>query len=157
MNRIVRALESPRAARLLFNTYPPYLMTGIRVVEVSPDWRRVIVRMGLHWYNRNYFGTQFGGSLYAMTDPFYAIMLVRNLGLGHIVWDRAARIEFLRPGRGAVWARFELTQQMIDEARDATEGGEKYHPEWPIEIRDDSGELVARVVKTLYVRRKQGR
>lgn len=157
MNRIVRALESPRTARLLFNIYPPYLMTGISVREVTSDWRRVVVRMALRWYNRNYFGTQFGGSLYAMTDPFYAIMLVRNLGADYIVWDRMASIEFLRPGRGAVTARFELTPELIEEVRVCTAVGAKYHPELSVEIRDDEGELVARVVKTMYVRRKPGR
>jgi acyl-coenzyme A thioesterase PaaI-like protein len=109
MNRFVRALQSPPALKLLFNAYPPYLMTGITVREIASDWRRVVVRMGLHWYNRNYFGTHFGASLYAMTDPFYAIMLSRNIGPDYIVWDRAAQIEFLRPGRGRVTAEFTLT------------------------------------------------
>lgn len=90
MNRFVRALASPRATKLMFNFYPPFLMTGIMVREIARDWRRVEVDMGLHWYNRNYFGTHFGASLYAMTDPFYVIMLARNLGSEYIVWDRSA-------------------------------------------------------------------
>jgi acyl-coenzyme A thioesterase PaaI-like protein len=154
VNRFVRALSSPRAQKLLLNVYPPYLMTGIVVREISPDWRRVAVQMGLHWYNSNYFGTHFGGSLYAMTDPFYTLMLAHNLGAGYIVWDRSAEIEFRRPGRGRVTALFELTQDMIDTVVAATRGGEKYQPEWPVEIRDAEGELVARVRKMLYVRRK---
>ena len=89
MNRMVRALQSPAALRLLFNTYPPYLMTGICVRQIARDWRRVVVSMGLHWYNRNYFGTHFGASLYAMTDPFYVIMLSRNIGSEYVVWDRS--------------------------------------------------------------------
>jgi len=157
MNRFVRALQSPPALKLLFNSYPPYLMTGITVREIASDWRRVVVRMGLHWYNRNYFGTHFGASLYAMTDPFYTIMLSRNIGPGYIVWDRAAQIEFLRPGRGRVTAEFELTPEMIATVLEATASGEKYLPSWPIEVRDESGEIVARVLKTLYVRRKRAR
>jgi acyl-coenzyme A thioesterase PaaI-like protein len=157
VNRIVRALDSPRLGRLLFNVYPPYLMTGISVREIRSDWRRVVVRMGLHWYNRNYFGTQFGGSLFAMTDPFLAIMLVRNLGPGYIVWDRVACIEFLRPGRGPVTVVFELTPAMIEDVRAATEDGSKYLPSWPFEVRDEAGEVVARVEKTVYVRRKPAR
>lgn len=154
MNKILRTLQSPPALRLLFNLYPPYLMTGITVREIAPDWRRVVVQMRLHWYNRNYFGTHFGGSLFAMTDPYYAIMLVRNIGAGYIVWDRAAEIEFLRPGRGRVEAVFELRQSMIDEVLAATRDGAKYLPRWTVDIRDQSGETVARVYKTLYVRPK---
>ena len=157
MNRVVRALQSPAALKLLFNTYPPYLMTGITVREIAPDWRRVVVRMGLHWYNRNCFGTHFGASLYAMTDPFYVIMLSRNIGPDYIVWDRSAQIEFVQPGRGRVTAVFELTPRMIAAVLEATANGEKHPPTWPVEVRDESGEVVARVRKTLYVRRKAGR
>jgi acyl-coenzyme A thioesterase PaaI-like protein len=157
MNRWVRGLRSPRATRRLFNWYPPYLMTGITVREITPDWRRVVVCMGMHWYNRNYFGTHFGGSLYAMTDPFYAIMLSQNIGPDYIVWDRSAEIDFLRPGRGRMTAVFELTPAMIQSVLDATSGGDKYLPCWPVEIRDEAGELVARVRKTLYARRKPPR
>ena len=154
MNRLVRAMQSPTALRLLFNCYPPYMMTGITVREIAPDWRRVVVQMGLHWYNRNYFGTHFGASLYAMTDPFYVIMLARNIGPDYVVWDRAAHIDFLRPGRGRVTASFELSPAMIDTVIAATAGGEKHEPTWPVEVRDEAGEVVARVAKTLYVRRK---
>jgi len=155
MNRLVRAMQSPGALRLLFNCYPPYMMTGITVREIAPDWRRVIVQMGLHWYNRNYFGTHFGASLYAMTDPFYVIMLARNIGPGYVVWDRAAHIDFLRPGRGRMTASFELSPAMIDAVIAATAGGGKHEPTWPVEVHDEAGEVVARVAKTLYVRRKQ--
>lgn len=154
MNRMVRAMQSPAALKLLFNTYPPYLMTGITVREIAPDWRRVVVSMGLHWYNRNYFGTHFGASLYAMTDPFYVIMLSRNIGPEYIVWDRSARIEFVRPGSGRVTAEFRLTSDMIADVLEATAAGGKYQPTWPVEVRDGAGEIVANVLKTLYVRRK---
>lgn len=150
-------MQSPTAQQLLFNCYPPYLMTGISVRSIARDWRRVVVSMRLHWYNRNYFGTHFGASLYGMTDPFYAIMLSRNLGPDYIVWDRAAHIDFLRPGRGRVTAVFELTPDMISAVREATATGDKYQPSWPVEVRDASGEPVARVSKTLYVRRKPAR
>lgn len=152
MNRLVRSLRSPRWVRRAINLYPPYLMTGIVVTRIDEDWRRVEVALGLHWYNRNYFGTQFGGSLYAMTDPFLALMLAQNLGPAYTVWDRAARIDFLRPGRGRVTASFELTRERLADIRAATAGGEKHHPVWPVEVRDEAGELVARVHKTLYVK-----
>lgn len=156
MNQVTRLLASPAALKALLNCYPPYLMTGITVREIAPDWRRIVVSMRLRWYNRNFFGTHFGGSLYAMTDPFYALMLAHILGPDYIVWDRAAEIEFLRPGRGDVTAIFELTGDAVASVIEATAGGEKHQPSWAVDVRDSSGELVARVLKTLYVRRKAG-
>ncbi|HSW13428.1 MAG TPA: DUF4442 domain-containing protein [Solimonas sp.] len=101
------------------------------------------------------FGTHFGGSLYAMCDPFYVLMLVPQLGPDYLVWDKAASIDFIKPGRGAVTAVFEWDAAEIDEIRQRTAGGGKYEPQRRVEIRDADGELVARVHKTLYVRRRK--
>lgn len=157
MNRYVRALQSPFAQQLLLNLDPPYLITGITVRSIASDRRRVAVHMGLHWYNRNYFGTHFGGSLYAMTDPFFALMLAHNLGPDYIVWDRSAHIDFLQPGRGRVTALFELTPEMIAAVLEGTADGRKFLPTWTVEVRDEAGQAIARVAKTLYVRRKAAR
>ena len=90
-----------RKARLLrfaMNLYPPFLGRA-SVRHIAGDFREVRVRMGLNRLNRNYVGTQFGGSLYAMTDPFFMLMLMENLGRDYVVWDKAANIEFVSPGR----------------------------------------------------------
>ena len=151
------ALKLARKARLLrwlMNFYPPYLGAGIRVRHISDDFCRAQVRMGLRWYNRNYVGTQFGGSMYSMTDPFFVLMLLQNLGDDYVVWDKAANIEFVSPGKGRVYADFTITQQLLDEIRQRTAGGDKYLPRLHVEVRDEQGTLVARVQKTLYVRLK---
>ncbi len=141
--------------RRLMNLYPPYLGAGIRILHISPDFRAIDVRMRLRWYNRNYVGTHFGGSLYAMTDPFYMLMLIRNLGGNYVVWDQAAAIQFRRPGRGTVFARFTLTESMIADVRAKTAGGDPYRPVWSIDIVNEEGQVVAIVEKTLYVRKKE--
>lgn len=136
------------------NLYPPYVGAGIRVEHMSEDFRRVEVSMALTAYNQNYVGTQFGGSLYSMCDPFYMLMLMKNLGRDYIVWDKSAAIEFVRPGEGKVYARFELTQERIDAIRDAADTQYKVEPTFEVDVVDEEGELVARVEKLLYVRRK---
>jgi len=143
-----------RLLRLGLNLYPPYLGAGIRVREISPDFRRVRVRMGLGWYNRNYVRTQFGGSLYSMTDPFFMLMLMQLLGRDYIVWDKAASIDFISPGKGQVHAEFRIDDGLLAQIRQHTAGGDKYLPELRVEVRDDEGTLVAIVHKTLYIRLK---
>src|SRR3546814_16237242 len=81
--------------------------------------------MVLRWYNRNYVGTQFGGSLYSMVDPFFVLMLMENLGRDYIVWDKAANIEFVSPGRGAVYADFAISARLLDEIRAHTQSAER--------------------------------
>jgi len=141
--------------KALINWYPPYLGAGIRLARISDDYRDLLVQMKLRFYNRNYVGTHFGGSLYAMIDPFYMLMLMQVLGREYIVWDKAAAIEFNKPGRGTVSARFLLSDRVIADIRSQTADGDKYLPEFSVDITDDNGELVARGFKTLYIRRKQ--
>ena len=153
----MRQAKLARKARFLrwaMNFYPPYLGAGVRIQHIAGDFREVRVKMGLGWYNRNYVGTQFGGSLYSMTDPFFMLMVMENLGSDYIVWDKAASIDFIAPGKGPVYADFRIDEALLDEIRQHTAGGDKYLPQLHVDVHDGDGTLVARVHKTLYVRLK---
>ena len=143
-----------RVLRWMLNLYPPYLGAGIRVQHISPDMRSIRVAMKLTRWNRNYVGTQFGGSLYAMVNPFYMLLLIERLGRDYIVWDKAASIDFITPGKGPVYAEFHVDDALLDDIRQQTATGKKCLPRLQVDIRDGAGELVARVDKTLYVRLK---
>lgn len=145
---------TPWRMKFLLNVYPPYLGAGVRVHHVDPRWRELRVSMKLRWYNRNAVGTQFGGSLYSMVDPHLMLLLMQVLGDDYVVWDKSATIDFVRPGRGTVHATLGLKDEVVEEIRSATAGGRPHEPEFLVYIKNDADELVARVKKTLYVRRK---
>lgn len=134
------------------NLYPPFLGAGIRARRIDEATLRA--EMKLTFLNGNAVGTHFGGSLYAMCDPWYMLILMRLLGKDYIVWDKSASIRFLRPGRGKVTATFHIPQTRVDEIRAAADSGEKVEPVFAAEVLDSEGKAVARVEKTLYVRRK---
>ena len=134
------------------NIWPPLLGAGIRVRWHSN--RAVDVEMKLRSWNRNYVGTHYGGSLYSMTDPFYMLMLMENLGRGYIVWDKAASIRFRKPGKGKVRAEFRLTDAQLDDIRTQLETLPKLEPTFNVEVKDESGEVVAEVQKVLHIRKK---
>jgi acyl-coenzyme A thioesterase PaaI-like protein len=134
----------------LFNLYPPYLGAGVRVRRLPDGFES---RMTLRFYNRNYFGTHFGGSLYSMCDPFFALVLVERLGRGYAVWDKSAQIRFLRPGKGTVRARFEIPAPRVEQIRDEVDGNGRATPAFTVDVVDDAGEVVARLDKVLSVRR----
>ncbi len=138
----------------MLNLWPPMLGAGIKVTRMDDDMRAVDVELRMHFYNRNYVGTHYGGSLYSMADPFYMLMLIQNLGPGYIVWDKAANVRFRRPGRGTVRAEFRLTREQIDSFRAQLETQEKIEPTFIVEIKDEAGEVVALVEKLLYIRKK---
>ena len=142
--------------RLLMNLWPPFIGAGIHVERLAPDYREAVVRMRLGLLNRNYMGTHFGGSLFAMTDPFFALLVMHNLGRDYVVWDKASSIDYKLPGRGTVRARFHITPAQLEDILQATAGGQKYEPTFAVDVVNRHGEVVATVEKTIYVRRKPG-
>src|SRR6201987_2065086 len=147
--------KSPAHLRRLVNLWPPFLGAGIRVKFIAPDMKSVDVEMKLHWWNANYVGTQFGGSLFAMTDAFYMLMLMANLGRDYIVWDKAASIRYRKPGKGTVRAEFRLTDAQLTDIREKLKTLPKYEPTFKVEVKDEQGTVIAEVEKLLYIRKKE--
>jgi acyl-coenzyme A thioesterase PaaI-like protein len=143
------------ALRSWINLWPPFLGAGIRVKYIAPDMKAVDVEMKLRWWNANYVGTHFGGSLFAMTDAFYMLMLMANFGRDYIVWDKAASIRYRKPGKGKVRAEFRLTDAQLDDIREKVKCLPKYEPIFKVEVRDEQGTVIAEVEKLLYVRKKE--
>jgi acyl-coenzyme A thioesterase PaaI-like protein len=137
----------------MMNLWPPLWGQGIRIKHISPDFRELRIQLTFRWYNRNNLGAQFGGALFSMTDPFYAIMLLKNLGDGYTVWDQAASITFMRPAREPVEACFCLTDDHLTTVRKQTQTGESYSIEFPVAINGLSGARIASVTRTLHIRR----
>ena len=144
---------SADALREKINSYPPYVGAGIEVTHVAEDASEIRVEMPLTERNVNVVGSHFGGSLYAMVDPHLMLLLRHRLGPEYIVWDKAAHIEFVRPARGTVHAAVRVTDAEVEAIRAATTAGEKHLPQWQLEVENAEGEIVATVLKTLYVRR----
>jgi acyl-coenzyme A thioesterase PaaI-like protein len=147
--------RSAKLFRFGLTWFGPYWGTGIRVAHVSQDFGQIVVEMRKRWFNSNAFGTHFGGSLYSMCDPFYCLSLVAKLGPRYVVWDQAASIEFIKPGRGTVRAVFEWSDAQIQDIIQQAAGGQKVLPVRHLDVVDAAGEVVARVEKTLYVRLKR--
>ena len=147
--------SNPHTLRRWINLWPPFLGAGIRITRIAPDMKAVDVEMKLRWWNANYVGTHFGGSLFAITDAFYMLMVMANLGDSYIVWDKAASIRYRRPGKSTVRAEFRLTDAQLDDIREKLKTLPKYEPTFRVDVKDEQGTLIAEVEKLLYVRKKE--
>lgn len=143
---------SPATIMRLISFWPPMLFSGIRVRSFDRALRNVEVELRLTSWNHNAVGTQFGGSIYSMTDPFYPLMLMANLGPGYAIWDEAAHILFIEPGKTNVRAKFHLSDEMLEDIRAATAGDRKFLAQFTVQIIDLHGKLVATVAKVIYIR-----
>ena len=144
-----------RALRWGFNWFPAYRGTGARITYIARDWREIRLRLPLSWRTRNYVGTIFGGSMYGAVDPIYMVMLIRALGPGYIVWDKAASIRFRRPGRTTLHARFVLDDAELDTIRTILRTEETTDRVYTVDLVDAGGVVHATVEKTIHVRRKK--
>lgn len=150
---MARLKPGPRTLKWFLRCWPTYWWAGIKVREIKPDWSAARVELRLGLLNRNFFGSAFGGSLYAMTDPFFVLLMFGQLGRDYVVWDKAAQIRFIKPGLGTLSVDFSLPAAEVARIRALADDGQKVEPVYTAEIRDRSGALIASVEKTLYVRR----
>ena len=139
------------------NVYPPYLGMGIRMRSFSDDFTRFEVELRERWYNRNLFGTHFGGCLYSMCDPFFVFILTMNLGRNFIVWDKSAGIEFIKPASGTILGVFEISPGRVEEIRREVEATGKNTYHFEADLLNAENVTVARVSKEVYVRLKEKR
>ena len=141
--------------RWVLNIWPPFLLTGIHIKHISKNYAQASVDLKMRPWNKNAVGSHFGGSLFAMTDPFYMLMLLAKLGKNYYVWDKSADIDYLKPGKGKVTAHFLISDDMMKEIIEKTNSGEKFLPRFVVEVKDEQGDVVAKLNRILYVRRKK--
>lgn len=146
---------SSKIDRLKFNFFPAYRGTGARVIYIADDYREIRVKIPLSWRTRNYVGTIYGGSMYGGIDPIYMLMLIKTLGKDYIVWDKAAKIRFKRPGKETLFADFLLTDEELDEIKALLETEKAIDRIYNLELKDKNGNVHALIEKTLYIAKKK--
>lgn len=147
--------KHPHIFKHMMNIYPPYVGAGIKVDEVNFDTGVIRITMGLNKLNQNIVGTQFGGSLYSMTDPFIMLLLMQKLGNEYVVWDKSASIDFIKAGKNAVTADIAISDEEVAMIKDLAKDGEPVFRDYSINIKDKQGVIVAKVEKKLYIRLRE--
>jgi len=150
---LAKRMPSARMLRWLFNLWPTFRFAGVRVRAIATDFTAATVELRLGLLNRNYVGTAFGGTLYAMTDPFYMLLMMRQLGPGYVVWDRAGAVRYLAPGKGVITAKFVLPADEVARVRGLLGDSGKLDQSYTVDLHDAANQLIAQVEKTLYIRK----
>ena len=140
--------------RLFFLLHPAYHGTGGRVVYIASDWSEVRVEIPCNWRTRNYVGTIFGGSLYGAVDPMFMLMLIQRLGQDYVVWDKAAAIQFKKPGKSKLSANFKILDGEISTIQDELTRQNSIDRFYNVDLVDAEGNICAKIEKTIYIRKK---
>lgn len=144
-----------RLKRLHFNLFPAYRRTGAKVTFISSDYFEIHIKLKLSWRTKNYVGTIFGGSLFGALDPIYMVQLINILGKDYVVWDKEATIKFLKPVNKTVFARFLITEEILEEIRREVSRNNKMHLTLPVSFVDDKGTAYVTVEKLLFISDKE--
>lgn len=145
-------INNPTRMKYFINLYMPYIGAGIRVDEIDYDQGHIIVKMPLTRWNRNIVGTQFGGSLYSMADPFFMTLIMQKLGRDYVVWDKSAHIDFIKAGTSTVHAKFVIDNTEINTIKELAKDGKAVFRDYEVNITDDNNEIIAHIKKTVYIR-----
>jgi len=137
--------------RLTFNLFPAIRGTGVWVGFISEDYREIHIRLPLSWRTRNYVGTVFGGSIYASTDPFYMLQLMHILGKKYVVWDKSAQIKFKKPIKKTVYAKFLITDEILNEIKENVKNNNTYTIDLPVLLQNKEAIVYAEIIKTIYI------
>lgn len=142
-----------RLTRWKFNLIPAFRGTGGVITYIADDWCEVRMKLPLNVMTRNYVGTIYGGSMYGAVDPIYMLMLIKTLGPEYVVWDKAAAIQFKRPGRTTLFARFVIDDGELALIRASLEQQHSIDRVYSVHLTDAQGVIHASIEKTIYIRR----
>ena len=137
------------------NLWPCIRSTGGRVIELTPDFKLLVVRLKLNWRTRNVVGTIFGGSMYSSTDPFFMLMLMQVLGKKYVVWDKGCTIRFKKPATKTLFAEFKITDEMLQPVLETVHKDGRANFTWTIQYKDADGVVYAEFDKLMYVATKE--
>lgn len=148
-------IVSERTLKWGLRFYPPLLFQRIWVKKFHQGFRGADVKIYKSLFNKNYNGSIFGGTIYAATDPFYALLfdqLLQRQGFKVRVWLKSASIQYLKPGRSALFFTIIITDEMLNDAIEALNTSGKFVKAYPMEIKNRAGEVCATVMNEVYVR-----
>lgn len=141
--------------RFVFNRYPTIRGTGSYVTFMSNDWKEIHLKLPLSYRTRNIVGTVFGGSIYASTDPIYMFQLMNILGKEFVVWDKSASVRFKKPIKNTVYARFLITEEILDQIKQTVKEKGTIDIDLPVEFQDKNSITYATIIKKIYIASKE--
>lgn len=146
---------SERTLTWMLRLYPPFLFQRIWIRKFHKGFTGVDVKIFFSILNRNSNKSIFGGTIFAATDPLYALLFgqgIRRTGIRPIVWLKSARIQYLKPARTSLYISLQLRpEDLLDAENELLQRG-KFVRTMAIELRDKYGEVCAIADNEVYIR-----
>lgn len=146
---------SENSLKWLMRLYPPMFFQRIWVKKIDKDFRGIDVKINRSLFTTNLGSATFGGTIFAATDPFYALLIgqiMQHKGFKITVWLKSAEIQYLKPARKDLHYSIKIDDEMIKEVELAITNEGKFVKTYPIEIFDTLGDLCVTAQNEVYIR-----
>lgn len=146
---------SENSLKWLMRLYPPMFFQRIWVKKIDKDFRGIDVKINRSLFTTNLGSATFGGTIFAATDPFYALLIgqiMQHKGFKITVWLKSADIQYLKPARKDLHYTIKIDDEMIKEVEQAITNEGKFVKSYPIEIFDTTGDLCVTAQNEVYIR-----
>lgn len=154
----MRKKITPTNAKWLLKFYPPFFFNRISILDVSPDFTAVNVKVKKSLMNMNMAKTIFGGTMFSAADPFIAIMFWQIFAIRYnqniVVWLKSAEIIYKKPATTHLFINFKISEAEILNAKEVIETKGKFVAEHQVELKNTKGEVCAIVNLKSYLGRK---
>lgn len=127
---------------------------GVKVKSVSDDRRNIVLELPFRWYSKNLHGTMFGGFIAAVADPVPAITCAEVFP-GLEVWTKKVAVDFLKPGRGPLQLKFEISDSDYRTIAAGLAASGKVRHEFEFFFWDRNHAKVAHVINTVHLRQRK--
>lgn len=137
--------------------YPPLLLQRIWVQSIHKGFRGADIKINRSLVTLNFGKAIFGGTIYAATDPFHAMLFgqILNHKNYHVtVWLKSASIQFLKPARTDLYYRILITDEMVAEAEAGINNDGVFVKTYRIELFSKKGDLYAVAKNEIHVKKK---
>jgi uncharacterized protein (TIGR00369 family) len=152
-----RAPPLAALARRLVTAYliPLNRIAGIRVVHVSSDVSRVVLRLKQRAANQNGSGTVHGGVLLALAETAHGVAVLWRFMPGrHTMFTKSARIEYRNPGRGELSVDYRVPEGLHGRIERDLATTSRSKVELESMVVDAQGVIVAELYATYIVLRR---
>jgi acyl-coenzyme A thioesterase PaaI-like protein len=146
---------SENSLKWLMRLYPPMFFQRIWVKKIDKDFRGIDVKINRSLFTTNLGSATFGGTIFAATDPFYALLIgqiMQHKGFKITVWLKSAEIQYLKPARTDMYYSIKIDDDMVKEVEQAITNEGKFVKTYPIEIFDTTGDLCVTAQNEVYIR-----
>lgn len=138
--------------RLVGRAVPFAARNGFEVVALGPGYLKAAISLK---GNTNHIGTLYAGAMFVLAEIPGGILSLLELGTDYVPILREMQMTYLRTARTDVTVEFRLTEEQVARIRSEITRQGKTHLELEGELRDATGQLVARS-RALYQIRQQG-